>query len=557
MMAPGKNAAAKRGKRPLWRVLSCIALLSIACTLTQDDFEPSEISSLGSAPDDDGGSGGTDQVGDTGSVDVPPSCSNPDGCCVSASDCESGEECANGACVSACVAEDVSTCAVPLTESCTDGVQNGSEPATDCGESCPVACATDSACNDDLDCASGRCVSSRCAAPTCDDEARNQDESGVDCGGSCGGCTPEQPCRRDEDCASGLFCPPSNQVCTDSSCQDGEQSGNEVLVDCGGGECPGCPPGSPCTGAGDCDSRVCSGGSCQLPSCDDGLPSGDESGRDCGGSDPECPRCPDGEPCRSDGDCANEACEEGTCVSCSDGTQNGSETAIDCGGGNPDCSRCDDGASCAIAADCASGRCLGGSCAAPSCSDGALNGTETDTDCGGNNPECSRCPSGDRCQFDGDCASQNCDGQVCISCGDGVRNGSETDIDCGGADPACIRCAPGDTCSADADCASGACQNGTCCGGSQGDCTRCAQRLSPTVDCGVPAEGVDSTGVINCNAFLGCLSANAARCPTRNTPGCSGDDQATDACPHNNYGGNAGTGITRANQVLINASCQL
>jgi hypothetical protein len=53
------------------------------------------------------------------------------------------------------------------------------------------------------------------------------------------------------------------------------------------------------------------------------------------------------------------------------------------------------------------------------------------------------------------------------------------------------------------------------------------------------------------------LSSNAARCPTRNTPGCSGDDQVNDACPHNNFGGNAGTGLTRANQVLQNAGCQL
>jgi hypothetical protein len=137
-----------------------------------------------------------------------------------------------------------------------------------------------------------------------------------------------------------------------------------------------------------------------------------------------------------------------------------------------------------------------------------------------------------------------------------VRNGSETDTDCGGADLACNRCAPGDTCAADSDCASGACQDGTCCGGSQGDCTRCAQRLSPTIDCNAPAAGVDSTGVLNCNAFLACLTANVARCPTRNTPGCSGDNQATDACPHNDYGGNAGTGITRANQVLVNAGCE-
>ena len=72
----------------------------------------------------------------------------------------------------------------------------------------------------------------------------------------------------------------------------------------------------------------------------------------------------------------------------------------------------------------------------------------------------------------------------------------------------------------------------------------------------MPAQGVDSTGVLNCNRFLACLTENADRCPTRSTPGCSGDNP-TDACPHNTYGGNAGTGITRADQVLENAGCQL
>ena len=77
------------------------------------------------------------------------------------------------------------------------------------------------------------------------------------------------------------------------------------------------------------------------------------------------------------------------------------------------------------------------------------------------------------------------------------------------------------------------------------------------MNCDFPTAGVDPTGVANCNAFLSCLTNNAARCPTRNTPGCSGDNQAADACPHNNYGGNAGTGVSRANQVLQNAACQL
>ena len=333
--------------------------------------------------------------------------------------------------------------------------------------------------------------------------------------------------------------------------------GSEVLVDCGGGECPGCPPGSPCEDAVDCDSRACNGGVCQAASCADGVPSGDESGSDCGGSDPLCPRCADEEPCRSGTDCASGACEASICISCSDGARNGAETGVDCGGANPDCGRCDDGVGCALDDDCASGRCLAGLCAAPSCQDGVRNGTETDTDCGGDSPLCPRCGAGSSCTLDADCASQSCDGQRCASCGDGVQSGSETDVDCGGADLACDRCAPGEGCEVDSDCASGACQDGACCGGSQGDCTRCAQRLSPAVDCGSPAQGVDAAGVLNCDAFLSCLTSNADRCPTRNAPGCSVDNQAADACPHNDYGGNAGTGVTRATQVLLNAGCEL
>lgn len=191
------------------------------------------------------------------------------------------------------------------------------------------------------------------------------------------------------------------------------------------------------------------------------------------------------------------------------------------------------------------------------CDDGLANGDEADIDCGGADPTCARCADGARCAAASDCASQRCLGARCVSCGDGLRNGTETDTDCGGADPACQRCAAGSACQADSDCASGACEGGVCCGGALVDCTRCALRLSPNVDCDVPSAGVDSTGVVNCGRFLACLAENPDRCPTRNAPGCSGDNQAADACPHNDYGGNAGTGVTRATQVLLDAGCQL
>jgi hypothetical protein len=77
--------------------------------------------------------------------------------------------------------------------------------------------------------------------------------------------------------------------------------------------------------------------------------------------------------------------------SCSDGAQNGTETGVDCGGSCPT--------------------------ACPTCSDGAQNGTETGVDCGGS------CPT------------------ACPSCSDGAQNGTETGVDCGGSCPnACPTC---------------------------------------------------------------------------------------------------------------------
>jgi hypothetical protein len=548
---------------PLLRALSYVGLLSIACTLTQEDYEPNVVFALESAPD----AGASDAtIAGVSGVEAA-GCMSGAGCCTSAADCADGAACVSGVCSPTCpIGEDVSVCAVPLCPgpscpnelpSCSDGITDGREPATDCGDSCPRACQNGSACNVDRDCESLRCSDSRCAPPVCDDGIRNQDESAVDCGGGCPTrCSVGESCAGDSDCEFGLFCPPATEVCTDGSCQDGARSGNEVLADCGGGDCPGCPAGSPCNGASDCLSRVCSDGQCREASCSDGVSSGDESGIDCGGSDPNCAGCADGAPCRSGADCESSDCENGICISCSDGRRNGSETGVDCGGPDGECARCGGGVACSIDLDCASGDCAAGECFVPRCDDGVRNGSETDADCGGDDV-CPRCAPGDRCALDSDCANQSCDDGVCASCGDGVRNGSETAVDCGGADPTCSRCAPGLSCQVDGDCASGACQGGTCCGGNQVDCTRCAERLSAAVNCDFPTAGTDPTGVSYCNAFLGCLSANPTRCPTRNTPGCSGDDQVNDACPHNNFGGNAGTGLTRANQVLQNAGCQL
>ena len=81
--------------------------------------------------------------------------------------------------------------------------------------------------------------------------------------------------------------------------------------------------------------------------------------------------------------------------------------------------------------------CSAGVCAAASCSDGLLNGSESDIDCGG--PDCTPCADGHYCAGDNDCLSKVCNGGTCQlpSCGDGIMNGDEVGIDCGGACPPC------------------------------------------------------------------------------------------------------------------------
>jgi hypothetical protein len=105
--------------------------------------------------------------------------------------------------------------------------------------------------------------------------------------------------------------------------------------------------------------------------------------------------------------------------------------------------------------DCTSGVCsLAHACLSPTCADGVLNGTETDTDCGGNSGSCARCADGAGCILDADCsADSQCAGGSCVTtCGDNLKNGTETDTDCGGG---CSPCANGKQCSTNQDCQAG------------------------------------------------------------------------------------------------------
>lgn len=69
--------------------------------------------------------------------------------------------------------------------------------------------------------------------------------------------------------------------------------------------------------------------------------------------------------------------------------------------------------------DCQSAICTNQSCQPPTCTDLALNGNETDLNCGGG---CPRCPQGRHCSADADCDSSACQSGICESaaCPDGV-----------------------------------------------------------------------------------------------------------------------------------------
>ena len=98
---------------------------------------------------------------------------------------------------------------------------------------------------------------------------------------------------------------------------------------------------------------------------------------------------------------AASSCDEDDSIS-------GDETDIDCGGRV--CEACTTGRHCLMGTDCASGICTNQDCQAPSCSDLACNGDETDFNCGGS---CAPCATGYGCRTGADCKTGSCVNSVC------------------------------------------------------------------------------------------------------------------------------------------------
>jgi hypothetical protein len=172
--------------------------------------------------------------------------------------------------------------------------------------------------------------------------------------------------------------------------------------------------------------------------CPDGGCPEDCTPRSCSSAGAECGELANG--CGqsiSCGECSSGVCTKNRCVppSCTDGRLDGKESDTDCGG--PTCAPCAAGKACNSYSDCDSRVCNDGTCADSTCGDTVHNGLETDIDCGG--PDCQGCPAGASCRRDRDCASKRCEAGICQppTCSDDRQNGDEEGVDCGGSCEPC------------------------------------------------------------------------------------------------------------------------
>src|SRR6185436_8013492 len=102
----------------------------------------------------------------------------------------------------------------------------------------------------------------------------------------------------------------SNGTCQNASCGDQAKNGNETDVDCGG-SCSKCPAGEHCGSVADCTTGICISTTCQNPSCTDGIKNGSEIAIDCGGAN--CSKCPAGSACNANADCTTNSCYQSSC----------------------------------------------------------------------------------------------------------------------------------------------------------------------------------------------------------------------------------------------------
>jgi hypothetical protein len=105
----------------------------------------------------------------------------------------------------------------PPPTTCTNGQRDALESDVDCGGAYCASqgklCPINKACTTNLDCQSRLCKSFVCETASCTDGVQNGQETGVDCGGTCGACLlVGSACMTSNDCGGGQTC--DRGVCT-------------------------------------------------------------------------------------------------------------------------------------------------------------------------------------------------------------------------------------------------------------------------------------------------------------------------------------------------------
>ncbi len=366
----------------------------------------------------------------------------------------------------------------------------------------------------------------------CDDGIKNEDETDIDCGGSCAPCSPDQgycgnniidagetcdgnewgditSCSDFGDFTDGTLscnnCEFDTSTCTGgegSYCGDGVIDAGETCDGSEWGNFTGCSDfddftGGTLTCSSDCefDTSTCTGGEGSY--CGDDII---DAGETCDGSEwGDITECSDlgytGGTLTCGNDCSFDVseCTGGTSGVCGDNEINAGEQCdgydwgdfTDCTdfddfingtlGCDSDCefdtSMCQvEQPQCNENMDCASGFCIEGFCADPTCYDGAENGIESDVDCGGN---CPKCENGEECENkDSNCKSGYCN-VVTGKCSppDKCHNNILDNGETGvDCGGPCDGCGEGDFCDIDDNCLSGLrCIEGICKADSDGD----------------------------------------------------------------------------------------